>query len=198
MTQIYLLTSDHQHAVCGTNFSPMQINFFAENISDDSSLRKWLSITCQARKKIKFHRCSFREFKRAKTAERNSTTCECIFHQLAVKNVNVNVVITIYCQHNWIFLRQKKIISIHYLTGQNRGLSGLKNIWPVIMTGNLLSVICSPAPYIPIHHHTPLYITIHLYTSPYTPIQHHTSPYIAIHPYTSPYKIGRASCRERV
>ena len=54
-------------------------------------------------------------------------------------------VITIYCQHNWIFLRQKKIyISIHYLTGQNRGLSGLKNIWPVIMTGNLLSVIFSP------------------------------------------------------
>ena len=82
-----------------------------------------------------------------KTAERNSTTCECIFHQFAVKNVNVNVVITIYCQHNWIFLRQKKkIISIHYLTGQNRGLSGLQNIWPVIMTGNLLSVICSPDP----------------------------------------------------
>ena len=70
--------------------------------------------------------------------------CECIFHQFAVKNVSVNVVIMIYCQHNWIFLRQKKIISIHYLTGQNRGLSGLKNIWPVIMTGNLLSVICSP------------------------------------------------------
>ena len=60
MTQIYLLTSDHQHTVCGTNFSSMQINFFAENISDDSSLRKWLSIMCQARKKIKFHRCSFR------------------------------------------------------------------------------------------------------------------------------------------
>ena len=74
--------------------------------------------------------------------ERNSTTCKCIFHQFAVKNVNV--VIMIYCQHNWIFLRQKKIISIHYLTGQNRGLSGLKNIWPVIMTGNLPSVICSP------------------------------------------------------
>ena len=82
--------------------------------------------------------------KRAKTAERNSTTCECIFHQLAVKSVNVNVVITIYCQHHWIFLRQKKIISIHYLTGQDRGLSGLKNIWPVIMTGNLLTVILSP------------------------------------------------------
>ena len=122
-----------------------------------------------------------------KTAERNSTTCECIFHQFAVKNVNVKVVITIYCQHNWIFLRQKKIISIHYLTGQNRGLSGLKNIWPVIMTGNLLSVICSPAPYIPIHHHTPLYITIHLYTSPYIPIQHHIILCIPIHPYTFLY-----------
>ena len=34
--------------------------------------------------------------------------------------------------------------SIHYLTGQNRGLSGLKNIWPVIMTSDLLSVIFSP------------------------------------------------------
>ena len=40
--------------------------------------------------------------------------------------------------------KKKKIISIHYLTGQNRGLSSLKNIWPVMMTGNLLSVIFSP------------------------------------------------------
>ena len=72
--------------------------------------------------------------------------CECIFHQFAVKNVNVIVLITIYCQHNWIFLRRKKKnIGIHYLTGQNGGLFGLKNIWPVIMTGNLLSVIFSPA-----------------------------------------------------
>ena len=39
-----------------------------------------------------------RTLKHAKTMERNSTTCECIFHQLAVKNVNVNVVKTIYCQ----------------------------------------------------------------------------------------------------
>ena len=68
-----------------------------------------------------------------------------IFHQVAVKNVNVNVVKKIYCQRNSIFLR-KKNYSIHYLTGQNRGLSGLKNIWPVIMTGNLLSVIFSPEP----------------------------------------------------
>ena len=83
--------------------------------------------------------------KRAKTVERNSTTCECIFHQLAVKNVNVNVVIKIYCRRNSIFLRPKKNYSLHYLTGQIRGLSGLKNIWPVIMTGDLLSVIFSPA-----------------------------------------------------
>ena len=43
-----------------------------------------------------------------------------------------------------IFHRPEKIsytCSIHYLTGQNRGLSGLKNIWPVIMTGDLLSVV---------------------------------------------------------
>ena len=80
--------------------------------------------------------------KHAKTAERNSTTSECIFHKLAVKNVNVNVVKTIYCQRNLIFLA--KNYSIHYLTGQNRGLSRLKNIWPVIMTGYLLSVIFSP------------------------------------------------------
>ena len=41
-------------------------------------------------------------------------------------------------------LGKKKIIVFIYLTGQNRGLSGLKNIWPVIMTGDLLSVIFSP------------------------------------------------------
>ena len=55
---VHLLTFDDKHAVCGTDFSPMQINFFAENISDDSSLCRRLSITCHARKKIKFHRCS--------------------------------------------------------------------------------------------------------------------------------------------
>ena len=49
---VYFLTSDDKHAVCGTDFSPIQINFFAENISDDSSLWRRLSITCQARKKI--------------------------------------------------------------------------------------------------------------------------------------------------
>ena len=36
---VHLLTSDDKHAVCGTNFSPVQINFFAKNISDNSSLK---------------------------------------------------------------------------------------------------------------------------------------------------------------
>ena len=39
----------------------------------------------------------------------------------------------------------KKKLCIHYFTGQKRGLSGLKNIWPVTMTGDLLSIILSPA-----------------------------------------------------
>ena len=41
--------------------------------------------------------------------------------------------------------------------------------------------------YTHIHHHTPLYITTQPHTSPHTPIHHHTSLYITIHPYTSPY-----------
>ena len=90
------------------------------------------------------HNCGRIPLKQAKTVERNSTMCECIFHQVAVKNVNVKVVKTIYCQCNLIFRRQKNSYSIPYLTGQNRGLSGLKNIWPAIMTGDLLSVIFSP------------------------------------------------------
>ena len=46
---------------------------------------------------------------------------------------------------NLIFhIKQKKNHRIQYLTGQNPGLSGQKNIWPVIMTGDLLSVILSP------------------------------------------------------
>ena len=57
---VYLLTIDNKHAVCGTDFSPMQINFFGENIRDDSSLCRRLSIRCQAREKITFQSwCSF-------------------------------------------------------------------------------------------------------------------------------------------
>ena len=94
------------------------------------------------------HRCGMilKTLKHAKTVERNSIynmwmhfspSC-CQYY------VNVNVVKTIYCQCNSVFLRQKNNYSIHYLTGQNWGLSGLKNIWPVIMTGDPLSVIFSP------------------------------------------------------
>ena len=35
---VFLLSADNKHAVCGTNFSPIEINFFAKNSSDDSSL----------------------------------------------------------------------------------------------------------------------------------------------------------------
>ena len=36
---VYLLPFfDNKHAVCGTDFLPMQIDFFAENISDDMIL----------------------------------------------------------------------------------------------------------------------------------------------------------------
>jgi len=59
-------------------------------------------------------------------------------------NVKVNVVKTIYCQCNSIFLRQKKKLQYSSLDWPESGLSGLKNIWPVIMTGDLLSIIFSP------------------------------------------------------
>ena len=79
--------------------------------SDVSSLWRRLSITSQASKKIKFHRYADmgrtletfrhhhmmilkeeRTWKPAKTTERNSKTSAWIFHQLAAKNLNVNVV----------------------------------------------------------------------------------------------------------
>ena len=63
-----------------------------------------------------------RTWKHAKTAERNSTICvNAFFTNLLPKNVNVNVVITIYCQGNSKFI----------------------HIWPVIMSGDLLSVLFS-------------------------------------------------------
>ena len=62
---------------------------------------------------------------------------------LAAKKLNMNapqqsIASIIQCS-----IRQKKIY-YSILTGQNWGLSGLKNIWPVIRTGDLLSVILSP------------------------------------------------------
>ena len=57
------------------------------------------------------HRCMMilKTLKHAKTAERNSTTSECIFHKLAVKNVIISVVKTIYCQRNFDIPGQTKL-----------------------------------------------------------------------------------------
>ena len=185
----------------------MQTNFFAENISDDSSLWRRFAIMCQARKKIKFHRCSFQNINKFVQKPKlfflvifKVCWTVCVFHFLNLdslkriyaspftfrdfrnrctmkllkveqtlkswkgtpQRVNAfftkllskmwtdNVVKTIYCQRNLIFLWQKNY-SIHYLTGQNRGLSGLQNIWPVITTGDLLSVIFSPEYKVALH-----------------------------------------------
>ena len=86
-----------------------------------------------------------RTWKWGKTPERNSTTCEWISPTCCEKPER-QCSTTIHCQRNLIFhVRQKKNYCIHYLTGQNAGLSGQKNVWPVIMTGDLLSVILSPS-----------------------------------------------------
>ena len=82
--------------------------------------------------------------KGAKIAESNLTTCEWIFYQLAVKNLNISAEQRSTASVIRYSVGKKKNYSIHYLTGQNRGLSRLKNIWPVIMTGTPLSVILSP------------------------------------------------------
>ena len=78
-----------------------------EIFSDISShLWRRLSITCRATKRMVCryrtnlgdfrHRRTLRIYKRTwkreKIAERNSTTCKWIFHQLAAKNLNVSVV----------------------------------------------------------------------------------------------------------
>ena len=78
-----------------------------EIFSDVSShLWRRISITCRATKRMVCryrtnlgdfrHRHTLgmykRTWKRAKIAERNSTTCKWIFHQLATKNLKVNVV----------------------------------------------------------------------------------------------------------
>ena len=149
---VYLLSSDDKCAVCGTNFS--------EIFSDVSShLWRRLSITCRATKRMVCryrtnlgdfrHRRTLgiykRTWKRAKIAKRNSAKCKWIFHQLAAKNFNVNVVQGSTASVIRYSIGKKKVILFLHLTGQNRGLSGLKNIWPVIMTGDQLSVILSLA-----------------------------------------------------
>ena len=84
------------------------------------------------------------DMKGEKIVESNLTTCEWIFHQLAVKNLNISAEQQSTASVIRYSIGKKKNYSIHYLTGQNGGLSRLKNIWPVIMTGTPLSVILSP------------------------------------------------------
>ena len=61
-SSVYLLTSDNKHAVCGMYFSPMQINFFAENISEDSSMWRLGDFRSRARqgKRSSFTNVHFR------------------------------------------------------------------------------------------------------------------------------------------
>ena len=72
-------------------------------------------------------------WKLVKTAERNSNMWEWIFHQLAAKNLNVNAVQRSIARVIW-YCKVKNNYGIHYLTGQNRGLSLLKifgrSSWP--------------------------------------------------------------------
>ena len=98
---VYLLSSDDNNKFLAKSTSLPEI------FSDVSShLWRRLSITCRATKRMVCryrtnlgdfrHRRMLgiykRTWKRAKTAKRNSTKCKWIFHQLAAKNFNVNVV----------------------------------------------------------------------------------------------------------
>ena len=150
---VYLLTSDDKYAVCGTNFSPNQLFcrkysakflLYGGDFWSRAGRRKRSSFpdmqiydepwTLQTPPYDDTQGIYKRTLKGAKLAESNSTTCEWIFQQLAAKNLNVSAV-----QRSIASIIRysvgKKNYSIHYLTSQNRGLSGLKNIWTVIMTG---------------------------------------------------------------
>ena len=110
---VYLLTSDNKHTVCGTNFSPMQFNFFAENISDDSSLWRRLSITCPARKKIKFHRCSFLNINVKQTTV-------CVFHFLNLESLK-RIYPSLYTFRDFRHRRTTILKGTDIKTSKNRG-----------------------------------------------------------------------------
>ena len=114
---VYLLTSDDEYAVCGTNFLPNQLLcrkylatkfFFVEETFDHvpGNEKDQVSPICRYRTipetKLGANLGHFRHrrtigiykrtWKQAKITERNLTTCKWIFHQLAAKNLNVNAV----------------------------------------------------------------------------------------------------------
>ena len=119
------------------------------------------SITCRATKKLKFHRYADMGWTLWDFRHRHTMILKAYINghenvwklwkgtQKCVNEFFTNLPPKTWksMQYNSLLPAQfdiakaKKKYSIHYLTGQNRGLSGLKNIWLVIMTGNLLSII---------------------------------------------------------
>ena len=154
---VYLLTSDDEYAVCGTNFLPNQLLchkylatklFFVEETFDHVSGNEKdpVSPICRYRKNLGdfWHRPTMilkvyiNGHKTGENRGRNSTTCEWIFHQLAGKHLNDYAVQRSTASVIRYSMGKKIIIIFINLTGQNQGLSD-----PVIMTSDLLSVILS-------------------------------------------------------
>ena len=156
---VYLLTSDDEYPVCGTNFLPNQLLcrkylvtrfFFVEETFDHvlGNEKDQVSPICRYRTNlgdfrhrrtmmlkvyINGHKTGENRGKELNNVWMNfSPTCR---QKLEQKCRTASVIR--YSMGN------KVIIIFINLTGQNRSLSGLKNIWPVIMTGDLLSVILS-------------------------------------------------------
>ena len=135
---VYLLTSDDEYAVCGTNKSTSALKIISKvsflcggdfwslarqrKRSSFTDMQIWDEpLRLQALPYDDTQGISKWTWKWAKTTERNSKTCEWIFHQLAVKNLNVNAVqrsiasVIQYCKG------KKKYYGIHYLTDQRPG-----------------------------------------------------------------------------
>ena len=136
---VYLLTSDDKHSVWGTVFPPNQLLyrkylalfFFVEETFDHMPVNRYADMgwTLGIQTPPWYSRYNGHE----KGRKPWKGTQE-----------HVNEFFTIFQRNSILHRQKKKWYSILYLTGQNRGLSRLKNIWPVIRTGDLLSVILSP------------------------------------------------------
>ena len=143
-----------------------QINFFAENIKRSFfSLWRRLSINHMPGNEkdqvslIWRYGTSLWDFRHCRTMvlkvyingrengwkpQKGTQTCTRMnFSPTCCQNLNVNAVQRSTARVIW-YCKGKNYYGFCYMTGQNRGLSGLKSIWPVILTGNLLSVILSP------------------------------------------------------
>ena len=160
---VYLLSSDDKYAVCGTNFSPNQLLcrkylatkfFFVEetfdhvlgNEKDQVSpiCRYWTNLGDFRHRRTMILKVYINGHKTGENRGKELNNVWMNFSPTCRQKPERQCSTTIYCQGNLILQRGKNNYGIHYKTGQNRGLSGLKSIWPVILTGNLLSVILSP------------------------------------------------------